>query len=353
MRPPALPLLALLLTPAAARAQAVITVNQDVNFKFGLLGQFQADTIDNPDPLPTASNLFIRRIRLLVGGQVAKNVTFFFETDAPNLGRVVAGGKNIQPSVIVQDAFASFKAADAFTLDAGLMFVPFSRNSIQSATTLLPIDYGAYTFTQSAPTQSATGRDAGFQGRGYFLANHLEYRVGVFQGRRDATSDDPLRVAARAQYNVFDTETGFFYTGTYLGRRKILAIGAAIDRQREFRAYDADAFLDYPIGPGALTAQLNYTHFDGDVTLPTLPKQDDVLVELGYLLTALKLTPVLQWQRRDIADATLGDETRTLAGANYWWAGHNANIKVAYTRIAPAGLGRQHEFTIQMQIFYF
>jgi hypothetical protein len=34
-----------------------------------------------------AQNLFLRRARLLVGGQVAKNITFFIETDNPNLGR--------------------------------------------------------------------------------------------------------------------------------------------------------------------------------------------------------------------------------------------------------------------------
>jgi hypothetical protein len=347
----ALGLLLAAATPASA--QVVIRANEDVSFTLGVLGQFWADTVDNPDPAPTTNNLFVRRVRLLFGGQVAKRVSFFVETDAPNLGRTLPGGKNIQPSMIVQDIYASFKAADAFTLDAGLMFVPFSRNSLQSAATLLPIDYGAYTFTQSAPTQSATGRDTGFQARGYLLANHLEYRAGVFQGRRDAVSANSFRVVGRAQYNVLDTETGFFYSGTYLGRKKIFAIGAAVDGQSDFRAYDADTFFDYPIGPGALTARLDYSHFDGGITFVTLPKQDDVLVEAGYLVRAAKLTPVLQWQHRNIAGTSVGDETRTSVGANYWWAAHNASVKAAYTRIAPAGLGTQHEVTIQLQVFYF
>jgi hypothetical protein len=38
---------------------------------------------------------------------------------------------------------------------------------------------------------------------------------------------------------------------------------------------------------------------------------------------------------------------------SYWWAGHNANIKALYTRIAPRALARQNEFTVQLQIFYF
>jgi hypothetical protein len=243
--------------------------------------------------------------------------------------------------------------SDAFTLDAGMMFIPFSRNSLQSAATLLPIDYGTNTFNQSAPTQSSTGRDTGFQARGYFAGNRLEYRIGAFQGFRDAGSDDAFRYSGRVQYNVLDPETGFFYTGTYLGKKKILAVGGAFDTQKHFHAYDADAFFDYPLGPGAVTAQFDYNRFDGGDTLTTLLKQNDVLVEAGYLIRAVKLTPVLQFAHRDISNRSAGDETRTGVGASYWWAGHNVNVKALYTRIVPSGLVKQNEFTVQLQMFYF
>ena len=163
-----------------AAAQIVVTAGDDVNFKLGLLGQFQADTIEDPGADANSSNLFIRRLRLMFGGQVAKNVTFFVETDTPNLGKTLPAGKNIPGTLIVQDAYAEIKVNDAFAVDAGLMFIPFSRNFLQSAASLLPIDYGAYTYIQSGPTQSSTGRDTGFQAKGYFLANHLEYRIGAF-----------------------------------------------------------------------------------------------------------------------------------------------------------------------------
>ena len=52
-------------------------------------------------------------------------------------------------------------------------------------------------------------------------------------------------------------------------------------------------------------------------------------------------------------DTSTGDETRISLGGNYWWAGHNANIKVAYTHINPKALASQNEFTIQLQVFYF
>ena len=343
----------LLIAAMPVSAQVVVNGEGDTNFRLGVLGQFQAHTIDNPDDEASSNNLFVRRLRLMFGGQVAKNVTFFVETDAPNLGRTLPGGKNIQPSVILQDAYAEVRVADALLINAGLMFIPFSRNALQSAATLLPVDYGAYTFSNSAAEQSTTGRDTGFQARGYLVGNRIEYRLGAFQGARNIGSDNAFRYAGRVQYNALDPESGFFYAGTNLGKKKILAVAAAFDVQEDSHNYDADAFFDHPMGPGAVTAQFAYNRFDGGTMAPTLSKQDDILVEGGYWIEALKLTPVLQVSHRDLVNRSTGDETRVAVGANYWWAGHNANIKALYTRIAPSGLGDQHEFTAQLQLFVF
>ncbi len=337
-----------------ADAQATINVSDDVNFRLGVLGQFQADWLEDPAADDTIQNLFIRRVRLLFGGQVAKNVTFFVETDSANLGKTLPGGKNISPGIAVQDAYGEFKPHEAFALDEGLMFVPFSRNSVQSAATLLPIDYGPYTFSQSAATQSTVGRDTGFQAKGYFLKQHLEYRLGAFQGARDTASHRSFRYTGRVQYEFLEPEgTGFFYTGTYFGKKKVLAAAAAFDKQEDYQAYDIDAFADYPTGPGALTAQFAWNRFDGSSTFTTLPRQNTYLLEAGYFLRDLKVTPVLQFSKRDILDTAAGDETRWSLGANYWWAGQNMNLKGAYSRISPHGLPDQNEFTLQLQLFYF
>ena len=102
--------LAVALAAPRANAQAVIKVNDDVNFKFGFLLQPQADWSENAANGSTSQNLFVRRVRVLVGGQLAKNVTFFFETDSPNYGKVV-GGVKTGSGMLVQDAFVSWKLA--------------------------------------------------------------------------------------------------------------------------------------------------------------------------------------------------------------------------------------------------
>jgi hypothetical protein len=335
-----------------AFAQLQITAGPDVNISFGFLGQFQGDWISNPDGSHT-QNLFVRRLRLISGGQVAPHVTFFFDTDAPNLGKTLPTGKNVNGPMILQDAYGEFTANDAFAIEAGFFYVPFSRNGLQGAAALLPIDFGPNTFTSSGPTQSSAGRDTGFQARGFLLDKHLEYRAGVFQGARNAASTNGLRYAGRAQYEVFDTETDFFYAGTSLGTKKILAIGAGFDAEDQYRAYAADAFLDLPAGPGAFTGQFDYNRFDGSTTFVTLPKQNDYLVEAGYFIKAAKITPVLQLSNRDIIGVSNGDELRWSIGLNYYWAGQNANVKGAYTRIHPGAAPDQNEFTVQLQLFYF
>jgi hypothetical protein len=342
-------------TPARAQtpAPAEIKVNDTVNFRLGITSQFQFDTIDNPDTPDWTTNLFARRLELFFAGQVAKNVTFFVETVAANVGKTLPSGKNIGFAAIVQDVYAEIHASKALMIDAGLMRTPFSRNGLEAVSTFLPIDYGPFTFERDPITQSSVGRDTGFQVRGYLLSDRLEYRAGAFQGARDPQSDNALRYTGRVQLNLLEPETNFLYSGTYLGTKKVLAVGAAFDKQSQYHGYDVDAFTDVPAGPGAVTAQVDFNRFDGGGN-PLLPKQNDLLVELGYLIKAWHLTPVLQVADHHIVGTDIGDDRRASFGANYWLSSYNVNIKGAYTRIKRAGVvGPQHEVTVQLQVAYF
>ncbi len=268
----------LYLLATTASAQAEIKVDDTINFKLGVLLQPQGDWTQDASG-GYEQNLFIRRARLLVGGQLSPKVTFFLETDNANLGKVVGGTKAISTGFGMQDAFLEWKVADGLMLDAGLMFIPLCRNCYESAATLLPLDYGAYSFLQSAPTQSVVSRDTGFQARGYLAHNRLEYRLGAFQGARDRLSRSSFRSAGRVQYAFFDVESGFFTTGTYLGKKKVLTVGGGYDVQSDYKAFAADAFFERPIGAaGAVTLQADLVHYDGGRTF-NLPRQNDLLVE--------------------------------------------------------------------------
>jgi hypothetical protein len=340
-------------TAFPAGAQAVLKVNDDVSFKFGFLLQGQGDWLEDPVTGGTTQNLFVRRARLLVGGSVAKNVSFFLDTDNPNLGKVNSGSKTISSGLIIQDAFLTWRLRDELQLDAGLILTGIAHNSLQGAPSLLPVDYGSYSFLFSGPEQNVIGRDTGFQARGYVAQKKLEYRVGAWQGSRDSASRQAFRSTARVQYNFLEADTGFFYSGTSLGKKKIFALGGGIDMQKDYRSYAADVYVDLPVGPGAVSGQLDWIRYDGGDFLKTLPKQDVIYAEAGYYVKAVRLLPFATYGSKDVAGTDAGDESRWSVGLGYMAFGHNLNLKAAYGRIEPKGKPALDQFTIQLQAFYF
>lgn len=342
-----------LLVTFSAAAQMQIKVNDNVNVKFGILMQTQADEQQDTATRGYAQNIFIRRARILVGGQIAPNLTFFVETDSPNINKsLTTGTKNTQVSLFLQDAYVEYKVRNELMIDAGLMLASVSRNGLQSAASLMPIDYGTYTFAFSGPTQASAGRDTGIQARGYLFNNKFEYRTGVFQGMRDEPQRE-LRFTSRVAYNFLDPESGYFYTGTYLGKKKVLTIGGGYEQQHKYKAYAADVFFDHPVGNGAVTAQLDHVRYDGGNFLKSLPDQRDTLLEVGALHGKSHLQPLIQFAERNRPDTNTGDEKRFGTGVNYFLTGHNANVKALYTRISPKVGSKSNQFTIQLQFFYF
>jgi hypothetical protein len=341
---------------AIAHGQAAIKVGDDVTIRFGTLLQGWGDWTQDPVTEGYAQNLYLRRVRLLVGGQVARNITFFIETDNPNLGRTP---KALGSGFIVQDALAEVKLSDPLTISAGLMFVPFCRNCIQSAATLLSLDYSVFSFLATPATQSSVGRDVGFQAKGYFNGNRIEYRVGAFQGFRATGARNPLRAVGRLQVNLLDAETpGIFYTGTYLGTKRVLAIGGGVDAQAgpgdNYRAWTVDAFLDYPLGDSvSLTAQVDYFDYDGGDTFTTLTEQTAIFAEAGLYFKPLRLLPFVRYETQNLDPAAAVDNVRYQAGLTYFISGHNANLKVAYSRLDPESGNSSNQFTTQLQLFYY
>ncbi len=359
------------LVPAVANAQAVIKVNDTVNFKLGILLQGWADwngqSTATGDTAGFQQNLFLRRARLFVGGQVAKDVTFFFMTDNPNLGKSTqtvaggAGGKAPGTGFIVQDAFVEWGIANEFRLDAGLILIPLCRNCNTSAVNLVSMDYGTWSFQESASTQSSVGRDTGFQAKGYLAGDHLEYRAGVYSGFRAPGVKNSFRFAGRLQYNVFDVEKVPFYPGTYFGKKKILSIGAGYDAQSDYAAYAGDVFFDYPVGGGnGITALANYIHYDGGVTFNTaaLFKQDDLYAEAGFFLGGPKIMPFLRYEQQEYSDNVNKGLNRNKyqAGFGYYPYGANFNIKAGFGRTnAPdnPNVASTNQYTVQIQVFYY
>ncbi|HYU23804.1 MAG TPA: hypothetical protein VEO74_01255 [Thermoanaerobaculia bacterium] len=355
-----LAVLCLLLIPTLASAQATIKVNDNVNFKFGLLLQAWADSAEiAASPQGYANNLFLRRIRFLIGGQITPTVSFFYETDNPNLGKAP---KTLGSGFITQDAFVEWKALGAtnnsLNIDAGLMLPPLCRNCLESAASLLSLDYGSFSFVESTPTTSSVGRDTGVLAKGYFMKNHLEYRAGVFQGFRRPGSRNAFRGTGRLQYNFWDTEAGYVYPGVYLGNKKILSVGAGADHQNDYRAWSADVFLSLPNpAKNALNGELTVLRFDGGTGFFTtpIPRQNDGTIQVGYYLAAQKVMPWARYERQNFSDPVQdpNDNSRWQAGVTWYPNGHNFNVKGAYSHVTPRVGNSTNQYTAQIQYFYY
>ncbi|MBI5549148.1 MAG: hypothetical protein HY901_35125 [Deltaproteobacteria bacterium] len=364
--------------PAPARAQAVIKVTDDVSLKFG--GQVQAwgDLAEDAQGYYT-KNLYIRRLRFLMGGQVAKPVTFFLQADVSNLGK--PGNKG--PGLSILDAFLSYKPfaasesstlRDALQIDAGLFLVPLCRNALQSTLTFLSLDVAATTLVDNFNGLGL--RDTGLQLRGFFFDSHLEYRLAAFQGLRTASGRNPLRLAGYLQYDLFDREKGYAYQGYNYGKSKILALSAGIDAQGSFRALSASLAVALPVREGdELDGLVQYLHYDGGKTLgyvvdpekkteSGIPVQNDVLVEVAYYIGALQLAPFAKFESQYFVDGNLNQNKGVMyfgGGFKYFVAASNLNFTVAYTRAQPrssadaAGVARKglNQVTAQLQMFYF
>jgi hypothetical protein len=345
------------LAAAPSRAQFAVT-SQDgkSSFKLGVLLQPEGEWIDSADGEHTSQSLFMRRMRLLLGGKLGDKLSFFVDTDSPNYGRAGADGKKNDVNMYVQDAFLTYSVSPTVMVDAGMMLLPLSHNTQQGATTLYAIDYGPGSFAASAPMGSKVGRDYGTQLRAYLLSNHLELRGAVTQGVRGTDSSLPLRTTFRAVYYLFDAETGFFYTGTSFGKKRLVAFGASYDRQRDYSTLAGDVAVDYPVGKAGdtVTFQADYVKYDGgDMLGGALPEQDAMLVEGGYYFARVKVSPFLQYSRRTYQRFAIPTETYSQLGLTWWQSGHTFNLKLGVGRIEKEGYEDRTQVLLQAQLFYF
>jgi hypothetical protein len=329
------------------------TLNEGkTSVSLGFLAQPQFESLENTAGTDSANNIYFRRLRLMAGGKITPKLSFFVESDSANLGKKGADGKRIS-EIILQDAFVSYAFRPEFQLDGGMLLVPVSHNSGQSAASLLPVDYGPYSFLASAPTRSKVGRDYGLQARGY-IKNHFEYRLGVYRGNRDHDGAFPYRYLARFVWYPLEADTGFFYTGTTHGQKKILSIGTSFDRQDDYSTKAVDVFFDHPLSNGdAVTLQADYIRYDGSTTFKSLAQQNTWLLEGSYYIKKARLGPYIQFASRDYTNPDSFDDSKVQGGIACWILKHKLNIKAGIGQLLKDKSPNRTQFVIQTQFFYY
>ncbi len=363
--------LVLLGTASPASAQAIVKVNDNVNFKLGLLLQGQADwqevaNATNDGSGGFAQNMLVRRVRFILGGQVAKDVFFYFDTENANLGKSTqtksgsTGAKSLGTGFSLLDAVGEWRIAKQFNIQFGQILVPTNRWILTSSSSTFMLDQSAYNNLYSSGLQNYSGRDTGFMYRGYFFCDRLEYRSAVLSGYRAPGAQNSPRFTQWAQWNFFDTEVYNMpsYAGANYGKKKIFALGAGYDAQGSYKMASANLFMDFPIDLGSFESTVVYQYINGGTLIPTLPQENTFSAEGGLYFKDSRIAPIIRYEQKTFtATANTGkNETRYATGLNFYPypnAPNNFNIKVWWQYVAPkVGVGTS-EFTIQMQAFYF
>jgi hypothetical protein len=330
-----------------------------------------------------------------LGGSVTEYVKFFLQTDVSNEG---GGGYDVR----MIDAFINIHYKDIAQLIMGENMAPASRQITTSSGGLMCIDrpnitnynltwglngkVGFNTGPNFAQGDLPLGNDVGVrdQGATFFSSNsfsdtlHGRFYAGVYDGIDN--SEDSLRFTARAAVNFFDPEPGYYNLSTYLGKKKTVSVAASYDYQKDFaqdaskgfidyKWFEVDGFVDYPIGPGALTAEVSYQNLDLDnaraiITGATTTQDgkqtqgDGFYGQIGYYLTDYKVQPWFgfdYWNSDDSDD--IGSFSSYRFGGTYFFKGHNANVKVGYEYFkakeeVPGQEDKIHTFVIGFYVTY-
>ena len=389
-----------------AQVQAWFRAAQDRSLTPGATGSY-------------ANDFYCRRCRFFATGSVVQNVYFNVLFEAGNYGRgdpttgVKAFGALNPPQVL--DAYGQVKFANWFWFSGGNILLPLTRNGTQPTTTYLSIDNANVDTTPILQGNTAVIRDLGFQANGFFADNHVEYRVGVFQGSRQAGtaaesgSHNGPRFVSSLLLNFWDPETGYVNGGHYFGSKKVIGLMGNFDYQvlrtdasafpppgspagtygvgaskDPYYGFSAAAFINYPLSGtpsktlgDEVVGLLQFGYYDGGFkttaagvptnfgTYPNVLKQTNLLAEAAYYNNAARFSVFGKFEMRKISDDYVAalkatqNQTWIAGGVKYYVAPTNImNFGLQYEHIQnddalPGQQGGTNNLTFQMQVLLY
>jgi hypothetical protein len=274
-----LPALLLVLAPAAHAVNVPLPIEgATLNVSLQLQTQVLVNEAGTPDGTASSYDIFIRRSRVLINGDINQNFSYLVQLDNPNFGKF----GNFTGRAIVQDAWIGWaptgiKGGTVVYIDAGLLLIPISHHLLESTTNFITADaqVDAFRFPGSA---FPAFRDTGVQVRGWALDKKIGFRGGVYEGYAPITQAagacasggagciTPKRNPAFGGFVNFDilgTEEGGWIYGVYKwGSAPILSLGVAANYQSlavknafgsrsDQRLVAPDLYLNLPMGEQA------------------------------------------------------------------------------------------------------
>ena len=209
------------------------------------------DTSFEGNALQDVDDFNLDSARIYISGTVTDNIKVMFNTEYNG------ATENVQ----VIDAAAMFSLSDQVNIWAGRFLPPSDRANLYGP--YYANNWGVFQDgVQDGYPFETTGRDDGIMYWGQFGIAKLSFGAFDVQGLTKGSSE--VLYAARAQFDFWDKEDGYYLNGTYYGDKDLLALGFAGQTAGSDSAYSVDFLLEKKLpNAGAFTIESEYAKYDG------------------------------------------------------------------------------------------
>jgi len=328
-------------------------------------GQFRMNVRDfgsGEDGDDTTMNFGFRRNRIAIMGAWGETVSLYVQSEftedlnVDTLGVADFGGGS---SFQLLDAAVRFNFDPALKLHVGKFKYNLSRENLEACEDPLTLDRSLFIRAPFVGTRSL-----GLALWGNLFDDRFQYRAEVMEGRGAVSGvtapSSSLRYGARGHVSLLEPEAGYGYKGTYLGERKVLTLGGAVQfepdvtyvdtdtrlGQEDYLGWTVDGYLEYPMqDAGTITASAAYEKVDlGDAYRGANPdggatgifgEKNGWYAKGGYLLPGMPLQLFGRYEKwRFACLSNVFDQMVDWYGfgANYYVWGQNLKITAEWSK---------------------
>lgn len=358
--------------PAMAGPQMTFGPDDQGVLQLDYKGQVQMTVRDigsGPERDDTTTNFNFRRNRLAIMGAYGDLLSLYVQTEFVDQTSLNALGVNVAPTspqFSVLDAVMRFNIHDAFKVNVGKYKHSLTRENLEACE--MPLSLDRSLFITPPLMGSNPTRDIGVSLWGNLFEDRFQYRVDVMEGRKAASGDantpaspkSSFRYGGRVHVSLLDPESDYGYKGTYLGQKKVLTLGAALQyepdavygnwttkaAEKDYYAWTVDGYFEYPIKDvGTITVSSAYAKFKlGNAYLGANP--DPMAIGLtgeknGWYAKAAYMLPntpiqffgrLEQWKFAQLNGIYNQKVDWTGVGAHYYIWGQNLKISMEYSQ---------------------
>jgi hypothetical protein len=301
----------------------------------------------------TTYDAYVRRNRLSFIGAANETFSGVVQLEfngGQRLGDVTVSNDRREFELVLLDAYGTADVASFLKVRVGKTKHVLTREVQEGCFDPLSIDRSPFIlgpFSAHAPEKST--RDVGLMIWGNVYENVFQYRLAVMQGNRfgDTPSGIGFRYTGRVHVTLFDKEAGVVYKGTYVGKKRVLTLGAGYELQPNavystgtsgaatYRAYTYDAFYEHPTRFGTFTVSGAYLAADFDEAAirgirdaQEIPgERNGFYWKAGYMLGPVQLFG--RWERWSFAslNGVVGQQlTWLVGGVNFYAYGEHLRL---------------------------